>query len=504
MKNRLLVLAAILVAANCTLAKEVSAPKSAEADTTKPGLVKIAGNATMDSPAFQFLTELSDEVGPRVTGSPGAHKAVDWGVAKMKSIGLQNVHTEKWNLWKGWTRGTAEATMLAPLHRPLAISAMGWTGSTPAGGIDADIATANLFDLEAEIKNASKFRGKIVYVVAQGKPKENFWTVFGNYASFLRQLHSAGAVAVIGGDFGFKPEGMHLTHTGILGFNVDEEIPVVATTREDGGQIERFLAEGKNVRLHVNIQNKFTNGPVESANVVGELVGREHPEQVVVVGGHLDSWDLSEGSTDNGVGVAASLAAADAMVKSGVRPRRTIRFVLWTGEEQGFGGSLAYMKQHASEIKNHLAAVVIDNGQGAVREFQLGGRDDLLSSFEPFADSLENIREIKVTAEMELESDTAPFILAGLPGINLAQDPAEYKFTHHSEADALEAVKPDVLTQDATIMALTAYWIADRPERFASPWPAERTARMLRETGQFEKLNAFGLWTFGNLGQNTQ
>jgi len=504
MKNRLLVLAAVIIAANCTFAKELAPPKSPEADTTKPGLVKIAGNATMDSPAFQYLTELSDEVGARVTGSPEAQKAVDWSVAKMKSIGLQNVHTEKWNLWKGWTRGTAEAVMLAPLHRPLAISAMGWTGSTPAGGVDADIAVANLFDLEAATRTASKFRGKIVYVVAQGKPRQNFWTVFGNYASFLRQLHAAGAIAVIGGDFGFKPEGMHLTHTGILGFNVDEEIPVVSTTREDGGQIDRFLAEGKNVRLHVNIQNKFTNGPIESANVVGEITGREHPEQVVVIGGHLDSWDLSEGTTDNGVGVACALAAADAIVKSGVRPRRTMRFVLWTGEEQGFGGSLAYMKRHASEIKDHVAAVVLDNGQGPVKEFQLGGRDDLIPAFDPFADSLENIREIKVTAEMELESDTAPFILAGLPGINLAQDPAEYKFTHHSEADALEAVKPDVLTQDATIMALTAYWIADRPERFASPWPAERTARMLRETGQFEKLNAFGLWTFGNLGQSPQ
>jgi hypothetical protein len=504
MKNRLLVLAAMLVAANCTFAKELAPPKSPEADTTKPGLVKIAGNATMDSPAFRYLTELSDEVGARVTGSPAAQKAVEWSAAKMKSIGLQNVHTEKWNLWKGWTRGTAEAVMLAPLRRPLAISAMGWTGSTPAGGVDADIATANLFDLEAERKNASKFRGKIVYVVAQGKPKQSFWTLFGNYASFLRQLHAAGAVAVIGGDFGFKPEGMHLTHTGILGFSVDEEIPVVSTTREDGGQIERFLAEGKIVRLHLNIQNKFTNGPIESANVVGEIVGREHPEQVVVIGGHLDSWDLSEGATDNGVGVACVLAAADAIVKSGVRPRRTMRFVLWTGEEQGFGGSLAYMKQHASEIKDHVAAVVLDNGQGPIKEFQLGGRDDLIPAFDPFADSLENIREIKLTAEMELESDTAPFILAGLPGINLAQDPAEYKFTHHSEADALEAVKPDVLTQDATIMALTAYWIADRPERFASPWPAERTARMLRETGQFEKLNAFGLWTFGNLGQDSQ
>ena len=504
MKNRFLVLVAVLVAANITCARQLSPQKNAEADTTKPGLVKIAGNATMDSPAFQFLTELSDEVGARVTGSPEARKAVEWGSAKMKSIGLQNVHTEKWNLWKGWTRGPAEAVMLAPLHRPLAISAMGWTGSTPAGGVDADIAPANLFDLEAETKNTSKFRGKIVYVVTQGKPKQSFWTIFGNYASFLRQLHAAGAVAVIGGDFGFKPEGMHLTHTGILGFSVDEEIPVVSMAKEDEGQIDRYLAEGKSVRLHVNIQNKFANGPVESANVVGEVAGREHPEQVVVIGAHLDSWDLSEGSTDNGVGVASVLAAADAIVKSGVRPRRTMRFVLWTGEEQGFGGSLAYMKQHASEIKDHVAAVVLDNGQGPIKEFQLGGRDDLIASFDPFADSLENLRDIKVTAEMELESDTAPFILAGLPGINLAQDPAEYKFTHHSEADALEAVKPDVLTQDATIMALTAYWLADRPARFAAPWPAEKTARMLRETGQFEKLNAFGLWTFGNLGQSSQ
>src|SRR5260370_4285639 len=445
MKNRLLVLAAMRSAANCTFANEVSAPKSTEADTTKPGLVKIAGNAMMDSHAFQLLTELSDDVGARVTGGPEARKAIDWGSAKMKSIGLENVHTEKWNLWKGWTRGTAEAEMLTPLHRPLAISAMGWTGSTVAGGIDADIARANFLDIHGERKDVSKLHGKMVYGVAQGKQKQNFWPLFGNYASFLRRLHAAGAVAVIGGDFGFKPEGMHLTHTGILGFSVDEEIPVVSMTKEDEGQIARYLAQGKNVRLHVNIQNKFTNGPIESANVVGEIVGREHPEQVVVIGAHLDSWDLSEGSTDNGVGVACVLAAADAIVKSGVHPRRTMRFVLWTGEEQGFGGSLAYMKQHAPEIKAHVAAAVGDNVQAPIKEFQLGGRDDWISSFDPFADSLENIRDIKVTAEMELESDTAPFILAGLPGINLAQDPAEYKFTPHSEPDPPEPLKPTYL-----------------------------------------------------------
>jgi len=498
---RLLVLATTFLAAIPTLTPAANPPQSPSDDGTKSALVEISGNATMDSHAFQYLTELSDDIGARVTGTPQAQKAIDWSLAKMHSIGLQNVHSEKWTLWKGWTRGVAQAEMLAPLRRPLQISSMGWTGSTPPGGVDADVVPANLFDMENELKHASRFRGKIVYVIVQGKPKQSFWVLFGKYPAFLRELHQAGAVAVIGGDYGFKPEGMHLTHTGILGFAVDFEIPVVSMNREDEGQLDRFLSEGKNVRLHFNIQNKFTDTPIESANVVGEIVGREHPEQIIVVGAHLDSWDLSEGTTDNGVGTAGVLAAADAIVKSGAHPRRTLRFVLWTGEEQGLLGSLAYVKQHAPEMKNHVACVILDNGQGPIKEFQLGGRYDLISSFDPFADSLENIRDIKVNADMELESDTASFILAGLPGINLSQDPAEYKYTHHSEADALEAVKPDVLAQDATIMALTSFWLADRPERFASPWPAEKTAAMLRENGMFDKITAFGLWTFGDLGQ---
>lgn len=503
MTLRRLVLAVTLLAAIANLASAAPAPQSPSDDGTKTALIEIAGNATMDSHAFEFLTDLSDDIGARLSGTPDAQKSVDWSLAKMKSIGLQNVRAEKWDLWKGWTRGPVQAEMLAPLHRAVQITSMGWTGSTPASGADADVVPANLFNMENELKHASRFRGKIVYIVAEGKPTRSFWTLFGKYPDFLRQLHQAGAVAVIGGDFGFRPEGMHLTHTGILGFGADLEIPVVSMNREDQGQIDRFLQEGKNVRLHINIQNKFTSGAVESANVVGEITGREHPEQIVVVGAHLDSWDLSEGATDNGVGAAAVLAAADAIAKSGARPRRTLRFVLWTGEEQGFRGSLAYMQQHASEIKDHVAAVVLDNGQGPVKEFQLGGRYDLIASFEPFAESLENLRDIKVNAEMELESDTAPFILAGLPGINLSQDSPEYKYTHHSEADALEAVKPDVLTQDATIMALTSFWIADRPQRFATPWPAEKTAAMLRETGQYDKISAFGLWTFGDLGLTT-
>jgi carboxypeptidase Q len=476
-------------------------PKGPDEDGTKPALVKIAGEGMMGSHAFQYLTELSDDIGSRVTGSPAERKAEEWGVAKMKAIGLENVHTEKYQLWRGWTRGTAQAEMLEPIHRALHVDAMGWTGSTPAGGAEGEVVTANIFDIDEEVKNASRLSGRVVLVVMQGAPKKNVDSLFAVFGDFLKAAGKAGAVAVIGGQAGSKASGLNLTHTGILGFDADFAVPVVSMTAEDQGQLERYVASGKRVRLRFNVQNTFSSGPVESANVVGEIRGRENPEQVLVVGAHLDSWDLSEGTTDNGTGSASVLGSAEAILRSGMRPRRTIRFVLFTGEEEGLDGSFAYMKQHHAEMANHLGDLVLDNGQGPVKEFQLGGREDLVTSFRPFARSLASIRDIAVNDKVENGTDTLPFSMAGLPGINMDQDSPEYKYTHHSAADALEAVKPEVLAQNATLMALTAYWIADRPERFASPWPAEKTAKMLRKQGQYDMLNAFHLWTFGDLGR---
>jgi len=483
-----------LFAAFAVRAENKPAAKGPEEDGTKPALVKIAGEGMMDSRAFNYLTELSDDVGARVTGSAQAQKAIEWGEAKMRAIGLENVHAEKWQLWRGWTRGTAQAELLTPLRHTLHVDAMGWTGSTPAGGAEGDVVEVNMFDLDNEIKNASRLSGKVALVVTQGQPSKSFMQLFAEFGDFLKAANKEGAIAVIGGQGGGMAAGMNLTHTGILGFDDDFAIPVVSMTAEDQGQLERYIARGLTPRVRFNVQNTFTSGPVESANVVGEIRGRENPEQVLVVGGHLDSWDLSEGSTDNGMGTSCTLGAADAIVRSGMKPRRTIRFVLFTGEEQGLDGSFAYVKQHQAEMANHLGSLILDNGQGPVRAFQLGGRDDLVSAFQPFAAALADIRVVKVDDKVEDGTDTLPFSMAGLPGINMDQDSPEYKYTHHSAADALEAVKPDILAQDTTLMALAAYWIADRPERFASPWTVERTVRMLISQHEDELLKAFGLW----------
>lgn len=481
-------------------AKDKAPAKGPDEDGTKPALVKIAGEGFLNSHAFQYLTELSDDVGGRVTGTPAERKAEEWGAAKMKAMGLENVHTEKYTIWRGWTRGTAEAEILSPVRHKLHVDAMGWTGSTPAGGAEGEVVTVNFFDVENELKNIARLKGKVALVVQKGKPSSNFMTLFAKFSDFLKAAGPAGVVAIVGGQGGGKSSGMNLTHTGILGFDADFSVPVVSMTAEDQGQLERFLGRGMTPRVRFNVQNTFSNGPVETANVVGEIRGREHPEEILVVGGHLDSWDLAEGTTDNGSGIATTLGAAEAIARSGQRPRRTIRFVLFTGEEQGLDGSFAYMKQHQSEMANHLGDLVLDAGQGPVKGFQLGGRDDLVPVFQPFVDSLANLRPLQLDDKVESGTDTLPFSIAGLPGINMNQDTSDYKYTHHSAADALEAQKPDVLTSNATLMALAAYWIADRPERFASPWPAERTAKMLRKQNEYEELKAFNLWPFGDLG----
>ena len=482
-----------------------AASSAAPEEGTLKALAAVAGAGTMEAHTTEFLEELSDDIGGRVTGSPQAAKAIEWGVEKMNSLGLENVHTEPWQMSRGWTRISADAEIVSPIHRQLMVDSLGWVGSTSAGGVESDVVLVDTNRLDEEMfENARNWRGKVLLAVPRGPRNPDRFAEFVKFGEFLRAAYKAGALAVIGGQGGSRAAGMHLTHTGVVGFNTLYDIPVVSMAGEDQEQIERFLQRGKTVRLKLNVQNSVTDKPVDSANVVGEIRGSEHPEQIIVVGGHLDSWDLASGATDNGCGVSTTLGAAEAILKSGVKPRRTIRFVLFTGEEQGLLGSIAYTKIHHQEMANHVAAVVLDNGQGPVIGLQLGGRGDLIPPVQKFAASLQAFGEIGVNDDNEFDTDTGPFILAGLPAINLDQDSPDYRYTHHSAVDTFDHVRPDILDRNATVMALVGFWIADRPERLASPWPAERTARMLVDRREDWFLKAIGVWPFGNLGSDAE
>ncbi len=392
----LLILCVFTFAFTCLAAESAApAPPAPSADGTMPALISIAGHGMMSAHPYADLEELTDTIGGRLTGSPQAAKAIQWGIAKMKAIGLQNVHAEPWQLSHGWTRGTASAELVAPIQRKLDIDSMGWVGSTPKNGVTAEVVPVNINALDEEMKNnAGKWAGKILIIVRKGEEPKDRMARFGRFGAFLGKAWEAHAVAVIGGQGGSHAAGMHLTHTGAMGFDKYYDIPVISMTAEDQSQLERFLDHGTGVRLKLNVQNTVTKGPVESANVVGEIRGREHPEEVVVVGGHLDSWDLAEGATDDGCGVATTLGAAEAIMASGFKPKRTIRFVLFTGEEQGLLGSLAYTKTNAAEMANHVAAIILDNGQGAVARLDLGGHKDLIPVVEKFADSVKAFGEL--------------------------------------------------------------------------------------------------------------
>jgi carboxypeptidase Q len=427
-------------------------------------------------------------------------------MAKMRAMGLENVHPEKWQISRGWTRGYATAELVTPIRRRLNVDAMGWVGSTAPGGAEADVIAVNLNQMDDEMKNADRWSGKVLLMGRIGPAPAGpaMMSSIAKFGDLLKKAYAVHAVAIIGGQGGRPAVGMHLTHTGAMGFDTYYDIPVVSMTAEDQQQLERFLSKGKAVRIRIDVQNKVSSGPVDSANVVGEIRGSEHPEQVMVVGGHLDSWDLAEGTTDDGCGVATTLGAAKAIKLSGFKPKRTIRFVLFTGEEQGLLGSIAYTRMHKDELANHVAALVLDNGQGPVVGLNMGGHDDLIPAVKKFTESVKSFGDVDVDDRVVFGTDAGPFVLAGLPGINMGQDSPEYKYTHHSAVDTFDKVKPDLLIRDATMMALTAFWIADRPERLASPWPAERTAKMLTEKHEDLMLKAFGMWPFGDLGKGAK
>src|SRR5438105_10516772 len=242
-------------------------PPSPTEDGTLPALTVIAGRGMLGSHAYPWLAELTDDIGARVTGSPQAVRAVEWGLAKMKSMGLENVHAEKFQLSHGWKRGVAEAELVAPIQRKLSIDSMGWVGSTN-GSVEAELVPGNVYHLDDEMKqNAGNWANKVLLIVKKGdppkEPNENAFAIFGN---LLKKAHEAHAVAVIGGQGGSMAAGMHRTHTGAMGVDAYHDLTAGGLRAEDQQQLDRMLERGQPVRMKINVQNSVTPGPVEAAN----------------------------------------------------------------------------------------------------------------------------------------------------------------------------------------------------------------------------------------------
>jgi len=474
---------------------------SASASRSQMALaVDVVRRAAEQTDPMPELQKLCDEIGPRLTGSMAEEAASRQVIEHMRKIGLQEVHSERWTLPRGWQRGPAAARLVTPFEIPIPIASYGWTGSTPAHRGPVPVVLLRGNDVAEHLNSlvqsqASSWRGKALLI---GSDSDQPMLAYSKLLPLLRAATAAHAVVVLRHDT--RP-GDGIVHAEPIAVALPETIdtsliPSVDLPAEDQKLMERLLLQDRAVSIDINVQNSFSAGPVRAENIVGEIQGAVHPDKVVLIGAHLDSWDLGTGATDDGFGVAAILGAAQVLVRSGLRPARTLRFVLFTGEEEGLLGSRAYVHQHATELRNIVAVFALDWGAGPVVKLPTAGHPELIPL-------LKDLNEL--TPDLHLEppndgwlfmTDAYAFTLAGLPGIApLIRAPA-YSEQAHSAEDTLDKVSPVDLRQAMTVLAMASFFLADAkdiPEGHFTPAQTEAT---LMQGKQKPMLEVFGLWPF--------
>jgi Zn-dependent M28 family amino/carboxypeptidase len=347
--------------------------------------------------------------------------------------------------------------------------------------------------ISEEIKQHSKnWKGKILFLTGLSPKHINPLRSFSQLGSLLTAAAKSKAIAVISS--AGRP-GIMLTHTGPAAFQDSSySTPVLDLAIEQQQLLQRLLIARKPVRMKLSVQNSLSPKSVVCSNVVGEIPGADHPEEVVLVCAHLDSWDLGTGAIDDASGVASVLSSAEAIVSQQVRPKRTIRFVLFTGEEQGLLGSLAYVRNHKKDLKNFVCAFAMDWGPGPIIKLPLAGHDELVSVFEHFVQTVSDIGEVRVDTSYLSFTDGYAFTLAGIPGIAPLQNSPDYALVGHSAADTLDKVDRKSLTENTAILASMSYWVANYPIRLGMPWTQAKTLKALIRDGQKPLLDLFGLW----------
>ena len=454
--------------ATALLTLPVRSESALEAESRrKLAVERIVAAAMKDDKAYENLQWLCDRIGHRLAGSKGLEAAVAWGQACMKAEGFDRVRAEK-VMVPHWERRFERVEMVHPVVKPLAALALGGSISTPAGGLEAEVLcvgrTADLANLPEDA-----VKGKIVLFTGP-------WTGYGPYSDArvrgASQAARKGAVAML--LKAFAPLTLDTPHTGVLHYDPNgPSIPAAGLSAEAAGQIERLRAAGTKVRVRLDLQS-VTHPDAESANVVGEIPGSDKPGEFIVVGGHLDSWDVGQGAQDDGVGCVLSLQAAELLQRIGLRPRRTIRVVFFTNEENGSRGGKAYLDAHRDELSSHVAAIESDIGNGLIQGFSIDVGGLKAAGETRQAGALKTIQALKPYLEPlgagKLDKggsgvDIGPMVAAGVLGLGARHDLSRYWDIHHTAADTFDKIDKQDLRKNLAILAVTLYLLADLPER---------------------------------------
>ncbi len=421
--------------------------------------------------AYRQVAYLSNNIGPRLSGSRQAERAVEYVAAEMRRLGLE-VKLEKLMV-PHWVRGAETGELLtfpgqaAGTTQKIVLTALGGSVATPAQGLTADVVVVNNFD-ELQALGREKVAGKIVLfnvpfdqrMAEQGFGGEAYGQAVGYRGAGPSAAARLGAVAALIRSVGGA--NYRLPHTGATRYAKDApEIPAAAVASEDAMLMAHLAKQGQ-VRLHLTLTpQRLSDAP--SYNVIADLKGTEHPEQIVIVSGHLDSWDLGTGAIDDAAGVAVAMQTAQLVKQLNLRPKRTIRVIAWMNEENGLVGGRTYAKDYAAEIGNHVAAIESDRGAGHPLGFEVKGKPEVLPLLVPVSRILQTSGAGLLKLTEGTEADISPLAAAGVPAFGLWQDTRTYFNYHHTAADTLDKVAPNELAENAAAMAVLAYALANLP-----------------------------------------
>lgn len=412
--------------------------------------------ALADSAAWKRIAELTERFGHRFSGSASLEQAIDWIMVQMKADGLDNVRGEP-VMVPHWVRGRESIELISPRRESLPMLGLGGSIGTPPAGITADVmVVANFDELKAR---ASEARGKIVLFNA---PFTNYGATVAYRRNGAVEAARVGAVASV--IRSVTPYSMRTPHTGSMAYDSTvRKIPHAAIAPEDADMIARMIARGERVRLKVTMGAR-TLPDVMSRNVIGELRGTERPEEMVVMGGHIDSWDVGRGAMDDAGGVVAAWEGIRLLKALGLRPRRTIRVVGWTNEENGMRGGNAYRDAHRAQARNHVLMMESDGGVFSPRGFGFTGTDSAFAIIQQVGRLLEGFGAGAITRGGG-GADIGPMMELGVPGMGLNVDDTKYFWYHHTNADTIDKMSPREVALATAAMAIMAYVVADMPDR---------------------------------------